>query len=64
VHSSSRRQRLAFLKSATRFLAMDKRLEAVGFVVPVTEALELVSLLCPDLVLIDLAMPEMIRASF
>ncbi|MEI2582541.1 response regulator [Scytonema sp. PRP1] len=50
---------LTFLKSATRFLAMDKRLEVVGSVLSATEALELIPLLCPDLVLIDLAMPEM-----
>jgi DNA-binding NarL/FixJ family response regulator len=46
-----------FLESATRFLAMDARLEIVGQVLSGGEALEQVPRLCPDLVLMDLAMP-------
>ncbi len=48
-----------FLESATRFLAMDVRLEIVGRVLSGGEALEQVPRLCPDLVLMDLAMPGM-----
>lgn len=48
-----------FLESATRFLAMDARLEIIGCVFSGGEALEQVPRLCPDLVLMDLAMPGM-----
>ncbi len=48
-----------FLESATRFLAMDARLEIIGRVLSGGEALEQVPRLCPDLVLMDLAMPGM-----
>jgi DNA-binding NarL/FixJ family response regulator len=50
---------LAFLESATRFLAMDKKLEIVGRVLSGEEALVQVTQLCPDLVLMDMAMPGM-----
>lgn len=50
---------LAFLESATRFLAMDKELEIVGRVLSGEEALKQVPQLCPDLVLMDMAMPGM-----
>ena len=48
-----------FLESATRFLAMDARLEIIGCVLSGGEALEQVPKLRPDLVLMDLAMPGM-----
>jgi len=48
-----------FLESATRFLSMDARLEIIGRVLSGGEALEQVPRLCPDLVLMDLAMPGM-----
>jgi DNA-binding NarL/FixJ family response regulator len=48
-----------FLESAARFLAMDVRLEIVGRLLSGGEALEQVPRLCPDLVLMDLAMPGM-----
>ncbi|MDZ8051704.1 MAG: response regulator transcription factor [Aulosira sp. ZfuVER01] len=48
---------LAFLESAARFLAMDRELEIVGRVLSGEEALKQVPQLCPDLVLMDLAMP-------
>ena len=48
-----------FIDSFPRFLAMDARLEIIGRVLSGEEALEQVSLLCPDLVLIDLTMPRM-----
>lgn len=48
-----------FLESATRFLCMDARLEIIGRVLSGGEALEQVPRLCPDLVLMDLAMPGM-----
>lgn len=50
---------LAFLESATRFLAIDKKLEIVGRVLSGEEALVQVPQLCPDLVLMDMAMPGM-----
>lgn len=50
---------LAFLESATRFLAIDQELEIVGRVFSGEEALEQVPQLCPDLVLMDMAMPGM-----
>lgn len=50
---------LAFLDSATRFLDGDQRLEIVGRGLSGRDALEQIPLLRPDLVLMDLAMPEM-----
>ncbi|MBW4670197.1 MAG: response regulator transcription factor [Cyanomargarita calcarea GSE-NOS-MK-12-04C] len=50
---------LTFLESATRFLAIDARLEIVGRVLSGEDALEQMPQLCPDLVLMDLAMPGM-----
>ena len=50
---------IAFLESATRFLSVDARLEIVGRAFSGGEALEQVSRLYPDLVLMDLAMPGM-----
>jgi DNA-binding NarL/FixJ family response regulator len=48
-----------FLGSAVNFLAVDPRLKIVGTVTSGREALELTPGLQPDLVLMDLAMPEM-----
>ncbi|MBD0267924.1 response regulator transcription factor [Pseudanabaena sp. FACHB-2040] len=50
---------LPFLESATRFLATETYLEIVGRALSGKEALTQVSQLRPDLVLMDLAMPEM-----
>lgn len=50
---------LAFLESATRFLQGDERTEIIGRVLSGREALEQVTQLHPDLVLMDLAMPGM-----
>jgi CheY-like chemotaxis protein len=48
-----------FLESAARFLATDPVLAIVGRAFSGSEALEQIELLCPDLVLVDLMMPEM-----
>jgi DNA-binding NarL/FixJ family response regulator len=48
---------LAFLESATRFLAIDRELKIVGRVLSGEDALEQVPQLCPDLVLMDMSMP-------
>jgi DNA-binding NarL/FixJ family response regulator len=48
-----------FLESATRFLATDSALMTVGYAYSGVEALEQIGLLHPDLVLVDLIMPEM-----
>ncbi len=50
---------LAFLESAIRFLGSDDRVEVVGQALSGREGLERVEQLRPDLVLMDLAMPEM-----
>lgn len=50
---------LTFLESATRFLSANERLEIIGRALSGGEALEQVSQLCPDLVLMDLTMPGM-----
>jgi DNA-binding NarL/FixJ family response regulator len=47
-----------FLESATRFLSVDPQLEIVGRVSSAAEALEQIRRVHPDLVLMDLAMPE------
>jgi DNA-binding NarL/FixJ family response regulator len=46
-----------FLEAAGRFLAADPYIELVGTVLSGKEAIEQVSILNPDLVLMDLAMP-------
>jgi CheY-like chemotaxis protein len=48
-----------FLESAARFLATDSILAMVGRALSGLEALEQIELLRPDLVLVDLMMPEM-----
>lgn len=48
-----------FLESAARFLAADERVQIAGRASSGREALDLVSCLHPDLVLMDLAMPGM-----
>jgi DNA-binding NarL/FixJ family response regulator len=48
-----------FLESATRFLATDPVLAVVGRTLSGAEALEQIERLRPDLVLVDLLMPEM-----
>jgi DNA-binding NarL/FixJ family response regulator len=48
-----------FLESATRFLATDPALTIVGRALSGQEALKKIGLLQPDLVLVDLGMPEM-----
>jgi DNA-binding NarL/FixJ family response regulator len=48
-----------FLDSASHFLTADPRIEIVGRACSARVALEQVSLLKPDLVLMDLSMPEM-----
>jgi len=48
-----------FLESATRFLSVDPHIEIVGRALAGHDALEQVARLRPDLVLMDLAMPEM-----
>lgn len=50
---------LAFLESAIRFLDTDDRVAVVGQALSGREGLERVEQLRPDLVLMDLAMPEM-----
>ncbi len=49
----------SFLKSAARFLAADKRIDIVGLALTGVEALEQCEKLHPELVLIDMNMPEM-----
>jgi DNA-binding NarL/FixJ family response regulator len=46
-----------FLEAAQRFLASDQKIEVVGALTTGKDAVEKVTLLQPDLVLIDLAMP-------
>jgi len=46
-----------FLEAASRFLSSDPQIEIVGATASGEEALQKVSLLNPDLVLMDLAMP-------
>lgn len=48
-----------FLESAARFLSADSQVEVVGCALSGREALEQVALLQPDLVLMDLALPDM-----
>lgn len=48
-----------FIESAARFLASQSNVEVVGVARSGQEAIRLVELLTPDLVLMDLAMPEM-----
>ena len=48
-----------FLKSMTRFLTMDVRLEVIGCVLSAEDALDHVLRSHPDLVLMDLAMTKM-----
>ena len=48
-----------FLKSATRFLAVDPQIVIAGCALSGRGALEQVALLHPDLVLMDMAMPGM-----
>lgn len=50
---------LGFLESAGHFLALDRQIEIVGRAPSGQEALRQVAQLKPDLVLMDLAMPEM-----
>jgi DNA-binding NarL/FixJ family response regulator len=50
---------LAFLESAARFLHDNDRIEIVGRAFSGREAVEQVTQLRPDLVLMDLAMPDM-----
>jgi len=49
----------AFLDSAVRFLSQDADIEIVGSALCGDEALKQASRLTPDLVLMDLAMPDM-----
>ncbi len=48
-----------FLGAAVRFLATDPQIEIVGRALSAREAIEKVARLQPDLVLMDVAMPEM-----
>jgi DNA-binding NarL/FixJ family response regulator len=48
-----------FIESAARFLATDPALRIVGRALSGWQAIEQIELLCPDLVLADLMMPEM-----
>jgi DNA-binding NarL/FixJ family response regulator len=48
-----------FLKSATQFLSAEPRIEIIGQALSGRNALEQMALWHPDLVLVDLAMPEM-----
>lgn len=50
---------LEFLEAAQRFLASDPRVEVVGLSRSGQEAISQVNLANPDLVLMDLTMPEM-----
>jgi DNA-binding NarL/FixJ family response regulator len=50
---------LEFLETAARFLSAVPHVEIVGHALSGRDALEQVALLHPDLVLMDLAMPEM-----
>ncbi len=50
---------LSFLKVAAEFLAMDPQIEIVGSALSGRDALDQVTQLKPDLVLMDLEMPEM-----
>ncbi|MBV8884558.1 MAG: response regulator transcription factor [Chroococcidiopsidaceae cyanobacterium CP_BM_RX_35] len=50
---------LVFLESATRFLSEESQLAIIGQILSSREALEQIPQLYPDLVLMDLAMPEM-----
>jgi DNA-binding NarL/FixJ family response regulator len=48
-----------FLESATRFLAAEPQIQIVGRALSARSGLEQVTRLLPDLVLMDLAMPDM-----
>ncbi len=48
-----------FLGAATRFLATDPQIKVVGHALSAREAIDEVTRLQPDLVLMDVAMPEM-----
>ncbi len=48
-----------FLGAAARFLATDPQVEIVGRVLSARDAIEAVTRLRPDLVLMDVAMPDM-----
>jgi DNA-binding NarL/FixJ family response regulator len=48
-----------FLESATRFLSEDLQIEIVGHALSSRDAMAQVTTLHPDMVLMDLAMPEM-----
>ena len=48
-----------FLGAAARFLATDPEIEIVGYALSARQAIEEVTRLHPDLVLMDVAMPEM-----
>ncbi len=50
---------LEFLEAAQRFLASDPRMEVIGLSRSTKEAISQVNLANPDLVLMDLTMPEM-----
>lgn len=50
---------VSFLRSATAFLSRDPRLRIAGSATNGRDGLALVERLAPDLVLMDLAMPEM-----
>lgn len=49
----------AFLNSALHLLAVDERCNVIGQAISGRDALEKTKLLCPDVVVMDLAMPEM-----
>ena len=48
-----------FLESAKRFFSLDDRIEVIGLALSSQEALEGVAQLHPDLVLLDITMPDM-----